>query len=91
MDLVRFIRLEHTDQRVCFCKVAAEVAKERQHRGREGGGRQWRYSGNRSWLHEEAVNDLLELGESWWMGSNGYMMVDGIQRIYHGGWDPTDI
>jgi hypothetical protein len=22
------------------------------------------------------------------MGSNGYM-VDGIQRIYHGGWDPS--
>jgi hypothetical protein len=48
-------------------------------------------------LHEEAVNDLLELGESWWMGSNGhmiwwmgsngYIMVDGIQRIYDGGWD----
>jgi hypothetical protein len=24
---------------------------------------------------------------TWWMGSNGYMMMDGIQRIYDGGWD----
>jgi hypothetical protein len=23
------------------------------------------------------------------MGSNGYMMVDGVQRIYDGGWDPS--
>jgi hypothetical protein len=23
------------------------------------------------------------------MGSNGYVMVDGIQRIYDGGWDPS--
>jgi hypothetical protein len=25
------------------------------------------------------------------VGSNGYMMVGGTQRIYDGWWDPTDI
>jgi hypothetical protein len=49
--------------------------------------------------HIEIVEGLLcavqRVAHLWWIGSNGYMMVDGIQgedriqRIYDGGWDPS--